>query len=217
MSLRQIPLYQVDAFSDRVFGGNPAAVCPLDAWLPDSVLQAIAAENSLSETAFIVPRLDNYGLRWFTPVTEVDLCGHATLAAAFVIFTFLRPAKTEVQFLTKAGILEVKREGDLLLLNFPSLPAEPCEAPNRLFEALGKAPDRTLLARAYLAVFPHGSGRHRSTSRLRKACEIDAENPNRNRTRHHSRFCFTLFRAVERSAGRSCDRFSTLYFDSLMV
>ncbi|HYG70075.1 MAG TPA: PhzF family phenazine biosynthesis isomerase, partial [Anaeromyxobacteraceae bacterium] len=92
----RIPIHQVDAFSDRPFGGNPAAVCPLERWLPDDVLQAIAAENNLSETAFLVGSGERYELRWFTPEVEVDLCGHATLAAAFVVFTHLRQSLTEV-------------------------------------------------------------------------------------------------------------------------
>src|SRR5713101_489573 len=103
----RIPLYQIDAFAEGPFTGNPAAVCPLDAWLPDDVMQSIAAENNLSETAFLVPERakgDGYRLRWFTPTTEVDLCGHATLAAAYVVFRWLRPELRTVVFQTeKAG------------------------------------------------------------------------------------------------------------------
>jgi PhzF family phenazine biosynthesis protein len=118
----RIPLYQIDAFASRVFAGNPAAVCPLDSWLEDSPLQAIAEENHLSETAFFVPEGDGYRLRWFTPVTEVDLCGHATLATAFVLFEYLRPELERVTFLSRSGPLTVTREGDLLALDFPALP-----------------------------------------------------------------------------------------------
>src|SRR3712207_701899 len=108
----RLPLYQVDAFTDTVFGGNPAAVVPLEAWLPDDRMQAIAAENNLAETAFFVPEGDGFGLRWFTPTTEVDLCGHATLAAAQVIMTQLRPECRRVAFSTvKAGTLTVARDG----------------------------------------------------------------------------------------------------------
>src|SRR3546814_11295160 len=96
----QLPLYQVDAFTDRVFAGNPAAVCPLDAWLPDDRLQAIAAENNLAETAFFVPAGDGYELRWFTPTVEVDLCGHATLATAFVLMRLIDPGRNPVEVLT---------------------------------------------------------------------------------------------------------------------
>ena len=97
----RIPLYQIDAFAERPFTGNPAAVCPLDAWLPDDVMQAIAAENNLSETAFFVPEGEFYRLRWFTPLTEVDLCGHATLASAYVVFRWLRPERASITFQTQ--------------------------------------------------------------------------------------------------------------------
>ena len=122
-------IYQVDAFTDIVFGGNPAAVMPLDTWLPDRVLQDLAAENNLAETAFFVPEgQDGYRLRWFTPTTEVDLCGHATLASAFVIMTILRPGTERVEFATQvAGTLSVTRSGDLFTLDFP--PARPSRHP----------------------------------------------------------------------------------------
>ena len=150
----RIPLYQVDAFTDRPFAGNPAAVCPLDAWLPDDAMQSIAAENNLSETAFFVPEGDGYGLRWFTPATEVDLCGHATLASAHVIFRFLMRERREVLFQTRqAGVLKVTRDGDLLALDFPSRPAEPCALPAALAAALGSAPASVLAARDYLCVY----------------------------------------------------------------
>src|SRR5512141_1483123 len=113
----RIPLYQIDAFADGPFTGNPAAVCPLDAWLPDAVMQSVAAENNLSETAFFVPEGEGYRLRWFTPTTEVDLCGHATLAAGFVVLRALSPSRTQVTFQTQqAGPLTVKRDGDRLVL-----------------------------------------------------------------------------------------------------
>src|SRR5215471_17380946 len=102
-----IPLFQVDAFADRPFSGNPAAVCPLEAWLPEATLQAIAAENNLSETAFFVKRPDgDFDLRWFTPAVEIDLCGHATLASAFVLFERISPERHLVRFHTKSGPLE---------------------------------------------------------------------------------------------------------------
>src|SRR5580692_3421488 len=106
----RLPLYQVDAFTDRLFAGNPAAVCPLDAWLPDAAMQAIAAENNLSETAFFVRDRGDYTLRWFTPTVEVELCGHATLATGHVVFSFLEPQRDSVSFRTlKAGTLTVSR------------------------------------------------------------------------------------------------------------
>ena len=111
----RLPIYQVDAFTDKLFGGNPAAVCPLERFLPDATMQAIAAENNLSETAFLVGGAGEYALRWFTPAVEVDLCGHATLAAAHVVFEFLEPARDRVRFRTlKAGALEVGRRDDRL-------------------------------------------------------------------------------------------------------
>jgi PhzF family phenazine biosynthesis protein len=146
-------LFQVDAFTDTLFKGNPAAVCPLERWLDDPILQAIAAENNVSETAFFVKRSEHYELRWFTPKTEVDLCGHATLASAHVIFNFLDPNARAVRFHTKSGELTVERQGDLLTMEFPSRPGTPCEAPESLIEALGVAPKECLLARDYLAVF----------------------------------------------------------------
>ena len=149
----RLQLYQIDAFTHRVFAGNPAAVCPLDRWIPDQTMQSIAAENNLSETAFFIPCMDGFELRWFTPAVEVDLCGHATLATAFVIFSYLEPAKTKLRFVTKSGVLEASREGDLLMLDLPSRPAGTCAPPEYLAEALGGAPEEILLAQAYLVVF----------------------------------------------------------------
>jgi PhzF family phenazine biosynthesis protein len=150
----RLPIYQVDAFTDRLFGGNPAAVCPLQAWLPDATMQAIAAENNLSETAFFVREADDYALRWFTPSVEVDLCGHATLASAHVVFNFLEPARERVRFRTlKAGTLEVSRHSGLLTMDFPTRPASPCEAPAGLLAALGGTPREVLRARDYLVVY----------------------------------------------------------------
>lgn len=120
-------LYQVDAFTDQLFGGNPAAVCPLEAWLPDSLLQQIAAENNLAETAFYVKDGDHYALRWFTPTVEVDLCGHATLAAAFVLYEEEGYAAPELAFETRSGRLTVRREGTRLVMDFPADTLAPAE------------------------------------------------------------------------------------------
>ncbi|HEV2335485.1 MAG TPA: PhzF family phenazine biosynthesis protein [Stellaceae bacterium] len=150
----RIPLYQIDAFAERPFTGNPAAVCPLDAWLSDDVMQTIAAENNLSETAFFVPEGEFYRLRWFTPTTEVDLCGHATLASAYVVFRWLSPERTSVTFQTnQAGPLRVARDGDLLALDFPARPPAPCAMSEALVAGLGRRPAALLAARDYLAVF----------------------------------------------------------------
>jgi predicted PhzF superfamily epimerase YddE/YHI9 len=146
----RLPLYQIDAFADRPFTGNPAAVCPLEDWLPDEVMQAIAAENNLSETAFFAPEGEGWRLRWFTPTTEMDLCGHATPAAAFVIFRFLAPHRDRVVFRTeKAGDLTVARVGELLALDFPA----PCAAAPGLGAALGSEPTAIAAARDYLAIY----------------------------------------------------------------
>jgi predicted PhzF superfamily epimerase YddE/YHI9 len=149
-----IPLYQIDAFADRPFTGNPAAVCPLDAWLPDALMQAIAAENNLSETAFFVAEDDAWRLRWFTPAAEVDLCGHATLASGYVIFRFLIPDRDHIVFRTqKAGDLVVSRQDELLALDFPSRPPARCVAPPGLAAALGYEPTAVLAARDYVAIY----------------------------------------------------------------
>jgi predicted PhzF superfamily epimerase YddE/YHI9 len=147
------PLYLVDAFAKRAFTGNPAAVCPLEAWLPDPMLQSIAAEMNLSETAFIVPTEEGWHIRWFTPTLEVDLVGHATLAAAFVIFERLAPDRHDVCFASRSGALLVRREGALLAMDLPSRIPVACAAPDGLVEGLGAAPVETLAAQHYLAVF----------------------------------------------------------------
>ncbi len=149
----RIPIYQIDAFTDTQFHGNPAAVCPLDAWLDDGLLQQIAAENNLSETAFFVKGADGYGLRWFTPNNEVDLCGHATLASAYVIFTYLDPGLDTIRFHTLSGVLEVTREGSLLAMIFPARPGVRCDAPDALVKGLGKPPLAVYKARDYMAVY----------------------------------------------------------------
>ncbi len=151
----RLPLYQVDAFTDRVFAGNPAAVVPLTDWLPDATMLAIAAENNLSETAFLVPEGEGWGLRWFTPAVEVDLCGHATLASAFVIATILKPGTERMAFRTlKAGTLTVTRSGDLYTMDFPSRPPRAVEVPPTLLPAIGgPEPRQVLAARDFLVVY----------------------------------------------------------------
>jgi PhzF family phenazine biosynthesis protein len=150
----RLPIYQVDAFTEKLFGGNPAAICPLEAWLPDATMQAIAAENNLAETAFFVREDGDYVLRWFTPAVEVDLCGHATLASAYIIFRYLEPHRQSVNFRTlKAGTLTVERREDSLVMDFPARPPSPAEAPAGLIAALGGAPRDVLRARDYLAIY----------------------------------------------------------------
>jgi PhzF family phenazine biosynthesis protein len=150
----RLPMYQIDAFADRLFGGNPAAVCPLKAWLPGATMQAIAAENNLAETAFFVREGSDYALRWFTPTVEVDLCGHATLASGHVVFSVLEPQRDVVNFRTlKAGTLTVSRRADLLVMDFPARAAVPREAPRGLLAALGGTPREVLGARDLLVVY----------------------------------------------------------------
>ncbi|MBE7565380.1 PhzF family phenazine biosynthesis protein [Acidithiobacillus thiooxidans] len=150
MKLKQ---YQVDAFTDKVFGGNPAAVVPLSAWPDDSLLQAIAEENNLSETAFFVPAEKVFQLRWFTPLKEVDLCGHATLATAHIIFEILGYAKAVITFETRSGALFVEKNGARLKMNFPSRPPAPCQLSEILVKGLGQRPVEVLAADDYLVVF----------------------------------------------------------------
>jgi PhzF family phenazine biosynthesis protein len=149
----KLPIYQIDAFAARVFAGNPAAVCPLEAWLPDQAMQSIAAENNLAETAFFVGGNGDYTIRWFTPAIEVDLCGHATLASAHVVMTHLEPGRSHVRFKTlQAGDLTVDREGELYVLDFPSWPPKPVITPPALEQAFAARIDQVLAARDYLCI-----------------------------------------------------------------
>jgi PhzF family phenazine biosynthesis protein len=154
----ELPIYQVDAFASALFRGNPAAVCPLDHWLPDEILQAIAAENNLAETAYYVHENGRYGLRWFTPAVEVDLCGHATLATASVIFDIRREIAGErVVFDSKSGELAVDRSSQdgraLYSLDFPAKPPVKCAVDPMLETALGAKPALTLVGHGYFCVF----------------------------------------------------------------
>ena len=146
----ELSIYQVDAFTRRVFSGNPAAICPLEHWLSDADLQAIARENNLSNTAFFVRRANSIDLRWFTPVCEVELCGHATLASAYVLFHELKEAGDTLRFATKSGELVVRRDGDLLTMNFPARPPQKTDVHPQLVTALGGEPIEILAARDYL-------------------------------------------------------------------
>lgn len=148
-----LTVYQVDAFTSRLFGGNPAAICPLEFWLPDELMQELAAENNLSETAFFVKERNGYRLRWFTPEFEIDLCGHATLAAAFVLFDQLGYTEDVIKFNSKSGILEVSRKNGLIELNFPSRMPQPAEAPETLLKGLNFRPDSVLKSRDYFLVY----------------------------------------------------------------
>ena len=155
----RVPLFQIDAFTGELFSGNPAAVCPLEEWLEDGKLQAIAAENNLSETAFFVGESGRYELRWFTPTTEVDLCGHATLASAFVIWNHLGDSSVQLSFQTRGGLLLAERQDDLVSMSFPSQVPQPCQIPSQLAKALGRVPGEVWFAGEsarsgnYLAVY----------------------------------------------------------------
>lgn len=189
----RIPIYQIDAFTRRVFGGNPAAVCPLDKWLPDNVLQAIAAENNLSETAFFVRRGARFHLRWFTPVREVDLCGHATLAAAFVLLNHLDPSLQAAVFDTISGELTVRRDGELLSMDFPARPPEPAPASPQLAEALGSTPREVWTSRDLMALFDSEE-------------EVRALNPDMGRLAR-----LDAFAVIATAPGRDCDFVSRFF------
>jgi PhzF family phenazine biosynthesis protein len=149
----KLRIYQVDAFTDRPFGGNPAALCPLDEWIETDRMQAIAAENNLSETAFFVGSDGHYDLRWFTPTVEVDLCGHATLATAWLLFETLEDNSGTIHFETRSGRLSVQRDDGLISMDLPAIPAQPCEAPAALLDGLGERPAHILAATNYLTVY----------------------------------------------------------------
>jgi predicted PhzF superfamily epimerase YddE/YHI9 len=150
----KLQIFQIDAFTDTLFGGNPAAVCPLDDWLEDETLQHIAAENNLSETAFYVPDKGCYQLRWFTPRTEVDLCGHATLATAWVLENAFGQRQFPIRFMTRSGELRAEKVGAQYALDFPLRRPEPCPAPPGLLFALGLETAEVLAAEDYLVIVP---------------------------------------------------------------
>lgn len=190
----ELPIFQVDAFSGRVFSGNPAAVCPLETWLPDDTLQAIAAENNLAETAFFVRNDGCFQLRWFTPACEVDLCGHATLATAYVLLHELGEQSDCLRFETKSGELAVYRAGDKLALNFPARPPQPVDADKNLVPALGDPkPLEILGARDYLI-------------RYETADQVRALRPNMEALKQIDRFAF-----IATAPGADCDFVSRFF------
>ncbi len=150
----KIDIFQIDAFTSTLFGGNPAAVCPLESWLEDSVLQKIAAENNIAETAFFVKLSEGrFHLKWFTPQHEMDLCGHATLASAFVIFNELGYEGSKVTFESNSGELSVEKEGDLFVLDFPSRPPETSTLPKIIADSFNIPPREVLKSRDYVLVY----------------------------------------------------------------
>jgi PhzF family phenazine biosynthesis protein len=169
----ELPIYQVDAFTSQVFRGNPAAICPLEYWLPDQTLQSIALENNLAETAFFVRSGDRYQLRWFTPGCEVDLCGHATLASAYVLFENLGASGDTLYFDTKSGELTVTRNDGLLTLDFPSRPPKPIKADPAILKALGGSPVEVLAARDCMVVYKSEAEVRALKPNLQGLMEID--------------------------------------------
>ncbi len=190
----ELSIFQVDAFTSNVFSGNPAAICPLEEWLPDATLQAIAAENNLAETAFFVGQNNRYHLRWFTPVCEVDLCGHATLGSAHVLLNELNVSGDTLHFETQSGELVVTREGDLLSMNFPARPPARVDYDRTLIEALGgPEPVEILGARDYLV-------------RYHSASEVRALTPNMEALKRIDRFA-----VIVTAPGIDCD-FESRFF-----
>jgi len=149
----RISIYQVDAFTDRLFGGNPAAICPLEKWLPVDVMQHIAEENNLSETAFFVRRGEIFDIRWFTPKIEINLAGHPTLATAHVILTHLKYPGSEIRFSSQSGELRATRKDGIIWLNFPAYDLLPADPPDGLIAGLGRMPDEIFKGRDYFAVY----------------------------------------------------------------
>ena len=165
--------YLVDAFTDQVFAGNPAAICVLDRWLPEDLMQKITRENNLSETAFAVKTGETYHLRWFTPGGEIDLCGHATLACAFVILTLLEPGGDRVSFDTLSGRLTVQRKGDLFEMDFPAYELTKVPVTPAMTEALGAQPSAAYLGRDLLCVFEDEATVRTMTPDLDKVKALD--------------------------------------------
>jgi PhzF family phenazine biosynthesis protein len=151
----KLPIFIIDAFAERTLAGNPAAVCPLDTWLPEATMQAIAAEMNLAETVFFAPDAgaERFAIRWFTPTREVDLIGHATLAAGHLVLERLRPGAQAVRFVSGAEIFTVTRDGDALVLEMPALPPRAVAAPPALARALGRTPRSVLAAKHYLCLY----------------------------------------------------------------
>ncbi len=169
----ELTIYQIDAFASRAFEGNPAAVCPLEAWLPDELMQSIANENNLSETAFFVPTAKGYHVRWFTPSHEVDLCGHATLASAYAIFNILGYEENEIAFDSRSGVLTVKRNNDWLEMDFPSQPPVKCDTPAQIVDAFDLEPVECLKAEDYIVVFEDEQSVINANPNLSLLAELD--------------------------------------------
>lgn len=171
----KLQIYQVDAFTSELFGGNPAAVIPLNEWLPDEAMQNIGLENNLSETAFFVKEGNEYQIRWFTPTVEVPLCGHATLASAYVIFNFFEESANELHFLSKSGELIVTKEKNLISLNFPANKPKPAEPDPKILEAVTAEHKEILLNKTYLAIFDDEETVRNMKPNIRVLDDLDAD------------------------------------------
>ena len=217
------PFYQIDAFTGRAFSGNPAAVMLLEEWLPDEVLQAVAAENNLSETAFFRKMAQEaFELRWFTPTTEVPLCGHATLAAGFVVMTEIAPTLEEVSFETLSGRLHVRRRKDMFVLDFPAETPSPSEPPRAIVDALGRDPVEACSGSNHLLVYRHESdvlALEPDMAGLAAALEGNGKGCDRHGAAivGRRRCRVTLFRACPWHTRRSRDGFGPLHDRSLLV
>ena len=199
-----------------MFSGNAAGVCLLEEWLPDATLQAIAAENNLAETAFIIERPAHFDLRWLTPTVEVELCGHATLASAHVIFQHLGRAGSVVRFQSQGGELTVERKGNRLVLDFPSRPAGEVTTPEKLSEGLRAQPKTVLKGRDYLAVFETEREVAAIEPDFAIVAQLDAQEWSRPR-RGRLRLRLPLFRAASGHPGRSGDRLHALHAHPILV
>ena len=154
----KIPIYQVDAFADSIFSGNPAAVCPLENWLEDAIMQKIAMENNLSETAFFVKEKKGYHIRWFTPAVEVNLCGHATLATAHVLFNHLQIGVNMIEFNSRSGILKVRANGKQYIMDFPTDQISRQDPPDEIINSIGIRPESSWKGREdFMLVYEHQS------------------------------------------------------------
>jgi predicted PhzF superfamily epimerase YddE/YHI9 len=149
----KLKIYQIDAFANNIFEGNPAAICPLDSWISDEVMQNIAQENNLSETAFFVKDDNGFHIRWFSPSSEVDLCGHATLASAYVIYKYLDYKQSTISFSSKSGELKVYKDGDLFTLDFPAIEPIEIPTPKEITKAFAKEPIGCMKGMDYIAIF----------------------------------------------------------------
>jgi len=171
--MKTLKLYQIDAFTKKTFEGNPAAICPLETWLDDALMQRIAEENNLSETAFFVETKGIFHIRWFTPTTEVDMCGHATLASAHVIYTYLSYKKEEIIFDSKSGILKVSKEGERYTMDFPIQKIQECEIPIACMVAFDVLPVACYKAMDYILVFENEEDITNAKPDMQKLKELD--------------------------------------------